>query len=124
MPPNMRNAIPQNVGATGAAGAIAAAVPALANAVSYITGFQVTGAGATAGSVIVVTVTGVKGGPLSYELVVPAGAGVSVQPLQVTFDNPLPASAPNTAISVNVPSFGAGNTNAAVDVEGFQLPNN
>ena len=48
-----------------------------------------------------------------------------MQPLQseggfsVRFPQPLPASAVNTAITVTVPSFGAGNTNAAVVVYGF-----
>lgn len=106
--------------ATGAATAIAATLAAAAGATTYITGFEVTGTGATAGSTIVVTVTGILGGTLSYELAIPAGVGTPINPLIVEFPSPIPASALNTAIVVNVPSFGAGNTNAAVTAHGFQ----
>lgn len=124
MPPFNKNQNALTASATGAAGAIAATLAAAANNLTYITGFQVTGGGATAGSIIVVTVTGVKGGTMSYEFAVPAGVALGATPLEVTFDNPIPASAVNTAIAVNVPSFGAGNTNAAVSVQGFQVPVN
>lgn len=86
---------------------------------TYITGFSVSGAGATAGSVIAVTITG-PGVTLTYYVTVPAGAGVGVAPLVVDFSRPIPASAQNTAIVVNVPSFGAGNTQAAATARGFQ----
>jgi len=104
---------------TGAAGAITATIAAVANKVGYLSGFQVTGAGATAASVITVTVTGLAGGTMSYNMAIPAGAAVGVPALIVNFPTPVPASAPNTAIVVNVPSFGAGNTNAAVAAQGF-----
>ena len=84
-------------------------------------GFIITGAGATAASVVTVTVTGTITGTLSFALVIPAGATTSITPLIVEFSRPIPASAANTAIVVNVPSFGAGNTNAAVVAHGFQL---
>lgn len=67
------------------------------------------------------TVTGCVGGPLNFALVVPAGAGASITPLQVDFSRPIAGSAVNTAVVVNIPSFGAGNTNAAVTAYGFQL---
>lgn len=105
---------------TGAAAAIAAVLtPGSAAGTQFITGFQVTGAGATAGSVIVVTLTGVQGGTQSFDVVIPAGVGTSITPLQVSFPTPLQATGPNTSITVNVPSFGAGNTNAAVSAQGF-----
>ncbi len=86
---------------------------------TYITGFAITGGGATGASVIQVTVTGLTN-TLSFNIAVPAGAAVGVTPLVVTFSTPLPASADNTAIVVNVPSFGAGNTNASATAWGFQ----
>lgn len=105
--------------ATGAAAAIAATLPAVPGRTNYITGFEVTGSGATAGSVINVTVTGVVGGPLNFVLSIVAGVLLSITPLVIPFSRPLPATGPNVAIAVNVPSFGAGNTNAAVSASGY-----
>lgn len=109
--------------ATGAAAALAPALAAQgAGTTNWVTGFQVTGSGAIAASVIVVTLTGVIGGTMSYELVIPAGVTAQVTPLQVTFPWPgLPAAAPNAAITLNVPSFGAGNTNAAATIQGYSI---
>lgn len=106
--------------ATGAASAITATLAAAAGKWTYITGFEVTGAGATAPSVVAVTVTGLLGGTRNYYISIPAGAAVGVQPLVVFFDPPLPASAVNTAIVVNVASFGAGNTSTAVAASGIR----
>jgi hypothetical protein len=50
-----------------------------------------------------------------------AGATLKNGDLHITFNPPLPASADNTAIVLTLPSLGAGNTNAAVNVWGFQL---
>jgi hypothetical protein len=107
--------------ATGAAAPIAATLPAVPGKTNYITGFEVTGAGATLGSVINVTVTGVVGGPLNFVLPVIAGALLAITPLVIAFARPIPATGPNVAIAVNVPSFGGGNTNAAASVHGFTL---
>jgi hypothetical protein len=41
---------------------------------AYLTGFEVTGAGATGASVIAVTVTGLAGGTMTYNIAIPAGA--------------------------------------------------
>lgn len=103
----------------GAAAAIAATLAGAAGVTTYICGFTVTGAGATAASVIEVTITGLAT-ILRYKVVVPAGATTSITPLDFAFSRPVPASAPNTAIVVNVPSFGAGNTAAAVVAVGFR----
>lgn len=107
--------------------AAAAQAPALAaqgaGTTNWLTAFQVTGAGATAGSDILVTLTGVVGGPLNYQLVVPAGVTTSITPLIVSFPWPgLPAAAANQAITLNIPSFGAGNTNSAGAIEGYFVP--
>lgn len=107
--------------ATGAAAAISATLAAAAGKTTHITGFEVTGAGATAASVVTVTVSGLLGGTQSYKVAVPAGANAGVTPLVVSIPGGFPASAPNTAIVVDVPSFGAGNTHAAVAARGFQL---
>lgn len=105
---------------TGAASAANVTLAGVAAKTTYIAGFQVTGGGATAASIITVTVTGVITGTMSYNIAVPAGATLGITPLIVTFPIPVPASAVNTAIVVNVPSFGTGNTASAVAAQGFQ----
>jgi hypothetical protein len=103
-----------------AAGGNSNTLSGAAGKTTYCTGFSVTGGGATAASNIAVTITQTSGANLNYVIVVPAGATTSITPLIVTFNPPIPASAPNTGIILTVPSFGAGNTNAAAEIHGFQ----
>jgi hypothetical protein len=105
--------------ATGAATPLSPALAGAAGKTTWISGFSVTGAGATGASVITVTITGI-GTTMSYSVVIPAGVTTNVAELFVEFADPIPASAVNTAITLNVPSFGAGNTNAAANLHGFQ----
>lgn len=107
------------VGAQVAAAANNQTLAGAASLRTYISGAMISGGGATAASVIQVTITGLTN-TLSFNIAVPAGAAVGIQTLQLLFDPPLPASADNTAIVVNVPSFGAGNTNASASAWGFQ----
>lgn len=100
--------------------AATATLPAAAGVFTWLSSFQVTGGGATAASVVLVTVTGVVGGTITFALVVPAGATTSIVPLAPPLQTALRSSAINTAIAVNVPAFGAGNTNAAVSAQGYQ----
>lgn len=86
----------------------------------FLTGIEVTGAGATAASVITGTIAGLLGGTISFNLAIPAGVTTGIAPLIVEFDTPLAASGPNAAIAVSFPSFGAGNTNACVNAHGYQ----
>lgn len=88
---------------------------------TYLTGFQVTGSGATAASIKSVTVTGLLGGTATYNITVPAGATAAVNPLIVSFYPAIPSSTTNTNIVVTAAAFGAGNTNAAVSAQGFLL---
>lgn len=99
----------------------AATIAAVALKTNYLTGFQITAGGATAAAVVSVTVTGLLGGTLTFTFGVPAGAGVPATPLVVTFPNPLPGSAVNTAIVVTCPALGAGNTNATANAQGYVL---
>lgn len=96
-----------------------AALPAVAAKTNYISGFEVTGTGATAGLPVLVTIAGVLGGTLTYVYAAAVGALVSNTPLIVRFEPPLPASAVNTAITATVPALGAGNTNSAVVIHGY-----
>lgn len=106
-----------NIAAATATATLAAAL----NRTTYISGFDVTGAGATAAAVVNLTITGLLGGTRTYTMVAPAGVTTSLTPLVVLFDPPLPASAPNTAIVVSLPTLGAGNTNVTVNAQGYQL---
>lgn len=110
-----------NAAASGAAQVNTATLPATPAKTNYLTGFEVTGGGATAPSIIAVTVTGVVGGPLTYYLAIPTGATAGITPLAVEFPQPLAATGPNAAISVSAASFGVGNTNAAVVAHGYYL---
>lgn len=110
------------LGASGnvAAGIATATLAAAAGKTTYITGFTVTGAGATAGLPVLVTVTGTLGGTHTYVYVAAVGALVANTPLNVRFTSPIPASAVNTAITVTVPSLGLGNTHSAAVATGYQ----
>jgi hypothetical protein len=92
-----------------------------ANFLTYISGFEFTGAGATGASVVALTVTGTVGGTLTYNVAVPAGVSTGVS-LIVEFNPPIPANALNTNIVVSIPTLGAGNTNSAVVAHGYNLP--
>jgi hypothetical protein len=85
----------------------------------YLSGFEMTAAGATAGLPVLLTVTGLLGGTRTFIFTFPAGVLVPATPLIVAFDPPLPASAINTPIVVSCPAGGAGNTNAAMVAHGF-----
>lgn len=115
------NATPVNGGSGNVAAAAAAVTFAAVSAkTNYLSGFQLTGGGATGASVIALTITGLLGGTIVYNIPVPAGATLGIQPLVVNFYPPLPASAPNVAIVLSAASFGSGNTNASLNAQGFQ----
>ncbi|RUR69073.1 hypothetical protein EJP67_18605 [Variovorax guangxiensis] len=125
-------------GAAGAAGYPAGAVPVAAstqtsNATStatlpaavgkttYVTSFQISGTGATAGNFGGGTLSGVLGGSQSIFINIPAGASTAAIPVVVNFNPPLPASAVNTAIQISAGAFGAGSSFQSVSIQGFQL---
>ncbi len=86
----------------------------------FCSGFEVTAGGATGGSQQTVTVTGVLGGTLNYTFTVPTGVTVPATPLIVEFNPALAQNSPATAIAVNVPAMGAGNTGASVNIHGYK----
>ncbi len=99
-----------------------ATLAATASRLNYITGFMVTGLGATAATLAVITVTGLAGGTQTFAAYpVPAGVGVSGPIMVVSLPTPIPASAVNTAISVVVASFGSGNVGAQASVQGYMI---
>lgn len=102
-----------------AAGAAAASIPAVAGKLNYITGFSVTGTGATAGQAVVITVTGLSGGTITFTHASATGVAVGNAQFNYEFPAPHPASAINTAISVSCASLGAGSTNNVTNVFGY-----
>lgn len=106
---------------TGAAAIVTATIPAVAGKTAYVTGFAVTGGGATAAAIVTAVLSGTISGSLSYVIGVPAGATTTIPTLHLNFSKGVPASAVNTAIVLTVPSFGAGNTNVAVAIRGYYL---
>jgi hypothetical protein len=101
-----------------AAATATATLPAIATKTNYLTQVDINGGGATAASIINCTITGLVGGTATYPFAVLTGAAVG-NSLSIKLPAPLPASAINVAIVASCPSFGAGNTNAAVNAYGF-----
>lgn len=112
-------AVPLNSSSFAAASINTATLAATPFQFTYISGFTITGSGATAGNNIVATINGVAGAPLNYVVAVPTGVTTGMLPIMITFGIPLQSTAVNTAITVTVPSFGTGNTHAAVTATGF-----
>lgn len=98
-----------------------ATLAAAAGLTNYVTGFTITGGGATAAALVLATLTGLLGGTASYVYGAVAGVASPNPVLQIDFSTPLPASAANTAIVLTLPALGAGNTNAVVELFGYQL---
>lgn len=102
-------------------GVATATIPAIGGKTAYISGFTISGLGATAALGVNPTVTGVIGGTKTYAYAAVAGATLMNPVLDVQFCPPIPASAVNQAISVSCPALGAGNTINTVNAYGFYL---
>ena len=109
------------VGSSGVVSAAAAVATLTSSAgrTAYLTAFGVAGLGATAAVMATITITGVLGGTINFGYPVPAGVGVAGQPMTVSIEPPLPASAVNTNIVVTVASFGTGNVGASCMATGY-----
>lgn len=105
-----------------AANAVATAtLPAVAGKTNYITGFTITGAGSTLGSVVQATLSGLAVPDLKYTVAAPANILSPIQPINVKFDPPIPAAAVNAGITMTVPAAGLGNTAMTVDLYGYVM---
>lgn len=100
-----------------AATAISVVVPARAGERFYVEGYGIQGLGATAASSINATLTGL-GTTKSEVLVIPAGIALQGPNIERVYNKPL-AGAIGSAITLSVPSFGAGNTKALACVWGY-----
>lgn len=96
-------------------------IPAASNKTTYITGFDITGSGATVGSVVTCTLTNTGSGTHSYTFAATAGALLSDTPLVKSFATPLKATAQNTSPVLSCPSLGTGNTNMTINADGYEL---
>jgi hypothetical protein len=114
--------------ASAAAAPVQVSLLAVAGQTNYLCGFSVIGLGATAAAAnLPVTISGLAGtilpanGSLTLGLIqVPANSvTTAISPLVMSFQPPIPASAPATAITLNVPIFGAGNTMVIATVWGY-----
>lgn len=116
------DATPVTAHSGNVANAIATAtIPAVAGKTAYISGFTISGLGATAALGVNPTITGVISGTKTYAYAAVAGVGLVNQVLDVQFCPPIPASAVNTAIAVACPALGAGNVFNTVNAYGFYL---
>lgn len=102
-----------------AAGVSTATLTPATGKTAYITGFSISGSGASAASVVTCTVTGLISATESYPYAVIAGVTLTGPKVDRIFNIPIPASAVTTNIVVSCPSFGSGNTAAAVNAEGY-----
>ncbi len=119
--PYPAGAVPQVKSSGSVAAAVASAVlPASTSQFTYCTGVEVVGSGATAASVVLVTITDGTW-TVTYPLAVVAGATLQNDPLVLEFDPPFKSSAVNTAITASCPSLGTGNTNNCVNARGYNL---
>lgn len=102
------------------------ALPAVVGKTNWVTGFDLSGSGATGASQIDVTLTGVSGGTPHFGFTIPAGVnlaaplGVAGPVVSVRFPPPgLPANATNQAITLVVPGFGSGNLETSATLYGY-----
>lgn len=96
-------------------------MPAISAKFTYITGFDITGSGATLGLAVTCTLTNTGSGTHSYTYVAVAGALLANASLNKSFPTPLKATATNTAPVLSCPSLGTGNTNMTINMDGYTL---
>ena len=88
---------------------------------AYISGFAITGSGATVGLPVAVTVIGIIGGTRSYTYSFAASAILGNDPLVINYNPPIPASAADIAIQVTCQASGAGGLNNNIVAHGYSL---
>lgn len=101
---------------TAAGGALAVSIPAAAGLTSWITGWDCTLGIPAAAATVLLTVDG-PALALNYALTASAAGGGGAL---VRFPSPIPAAAPDTAVTVNLPAVGGAAAVNALSVFGFQ----
>lgn len=112
-----------NASSGNVANAIATAtLPGVVGRTTFLSGFSVVGSGVTtAAAPVLITITGLIGGTLTYVLCPVAGVFLQNLLIDRNFRPGIPASAPNTAIVITCPALGAGNTNNVANLQGYQV---
>ena len=106
--------------ATGANSVATATMPAVVGKTNYITGFEITGLGATAaGSMNCAGYLQGANVNFNYVIAIPAGVLVGITPVIVEFTVPLSSGTQNSVIQMSCPAAGAGNTLIQVVVHGY-----
>ena len=98
---------------------LAATMTADANSFWYVSGFTIAIAGATAGSIVNATLTGLAGGTITIPIAVP-GTATTGAFINVEYITALAAASISTGPALNLPAVGAGNTSAAISLRGFK----
>lgn len=120
--PYPKGAIPLTASSGNVANSAATAtLTSVPGKTTYITGFQITGTGATVALAVTPTVVGTLGGTLSYTSAAIAGVLLLNQPLIINYNPAIPASAYDVDIVVSCPALGLGATNNTVVAHGYQL---
>ena len=101
--------------------ALTATVAAVAGRTNFVTEVIVQGLGATAGGDATLSFSGVTPSIGPFHVAIPGGVGTPINCPTFIFNPPLQASAPNTAILVQLTAPGAGNTEIALNVIGYQV---
>lgn len=111
------NSIPITGNATGSTGAVVGTLAATPGRFTYICGLAISAVGSAAGAVGPITVAGIVGSSMVYQLA--AGATPAAGQLTVSFTPCIPSSAQNTAITTTTTADATG---TAIDVNtwGFQ----
>jgi hypothetical protein len=111
---------PQASTQQGANVALAASIGGIPGLVTIVQTIRIVGLGATAATEVQATLTGVQGGTITYPVNVPAGVAVPITPVVDSWGGRgLVGNAVGATVTLNLPAFGAGNTFAEVEIQGY-----
>jgi hypothetical protein len=99
---------------------VTASLPAISSGTNYLAGFSISGTGASVPVIVHATIAGLATNNWDVVISVPSGNLSAITPVIASLVNPIPASAPSTAITLTVPSFGTGNAGVSIAVWGFK----
>lgn len=120
--PVLADAVPLYVSVQTAGANTVATFPAVPGWRNVLTGIQVSALGAVAGVGVVLDTTGcapTANPKLAYA--VPAGVSLAGPFVDMRWPAGIPATGPNVAITVTLPSLGVGNVAAVVNITGYRV---
>jgi hypothetical protein len=98
-----------------------ATIPAIPSKTAYLSSWSATASGSTTALTVLLTISGLVGGVITLPNTFPAGVTTAATPIVVPYTFAVAAVGPGTAITLQLPAGGLGNTNAAVNMTGFYL---